>query len=129
VSTFHLFAYGTLRRGGDAARRLAGCEFAGTGTVGGTLYDIDGRFPALLLYGDAPVHGDIWRCPAELLLELDRYEGVADGLFIRKGVTAEAGHETVPCWVYTAGPALSRKLLPDRRIASGEWRPHGVGRA
>lgn len=128
MGTFHLFTYGTLRPGGGAEARLEGCEYAGPATVGGTLYDIDGRFPALLLYGDSPVHGDVWRCPAALLQELDGYEGVADGLFMRRGVTVDAGDYTVPCWAYTAGPALSRRLLPDRRIESGDWRNRGSGR-
>jgi hypothetical protein len=29
---------------------------------------------------------------------------------------------TVPCWAYTAGPALSRELVPASRIAGGRWR-------
>jgi gamma-glutamylcyclotransferase (GGCT)/AIG2-like uncharacterized protein YtfP len=87
------------------------------------LYDIDGRFPALLLYGNAPVQGDVWRCPADRLLRLDDYEGVDDGLFVRRAVEVVTDRGMLPCWVYTAGPALARKLLPDWRIASGAWRP------
>lgn len=121
MSGFNLFVYGTLRRGGAAHDRLAGCQHAGDGTVGGVLYDIDGRFPALLLYGDARVHGEIWRCPPDMLLQFDRYEDVAGGLFRRRGVEAAGENGVVPCWIYTAGPALSRKLQPDRRIRSGRW--------
>jgi gamma-glutamylcyclotransferase (GGCT)/AIG2-like uncharacterized protein YtfP len=119
--SFNLFVYGTLRRGGPAHDRLAGCEHVGEGKVGGVLYDIDGRFPALLHYGETPVYGEIWRCPAELLLQLDRFEGVDSGLFRRRGIEVETERGEVPCWTYTAGPALSRKLQPDRRIRSGRW--------
>ena len=39
MSTFNLFAYGTLRGGA----RLPGCRRVGGATVRGTLYDIDGE--------------------------------------------------------------------------------------
>jgi gamma-glutamylcyclotransferase (GGCT)/AIG2-like uncharacterized protein YtfP len=119
--TFNLFVYGTLRRGDVAEDVLHGCDWLGEATVAGVLYDIDGRFPALLLYGDALVHGELWRCPAALLPELDAYEGAADGLFRRVGVEVTAGDEAVACWTYAAGPALSRRLVSERRVASGRW--------
>lgn len=117
----NIFVYGTLRRGGTAHDRLRGCAYVADATVGGTLYDIDGRYPALLLYGDAPVRGEVWSCPAELLPELDAYEGVADGLFRRVGVEATAADGLLPCWTWTAGPALARKLVPDARLARASW--------
>lgn len=127
MSTFNLFAYGTLRPGHpQAGRLLAGCTHVGAGQVGGYLYDIDGKYPALLLYGDAPVHGDIWRCPAELLLRLDEYEGHPEGLFRRVAVEARGSAGRVPCWAYVAGPALSRRLVPGRRIAGGRWPVGGL---
>lgn len=118
-ATFHLFVYGTLRSNGPAAERLEGCEMVAETTVLGTLFDIDGRFPALMLYGDTAVRGEVWRCPSSLLLHLDEYEGADRGLFRRVGVIA-AG---LPCWTYVAGPALTRKLTPARRVDTGEWRP------
>lgn len=122
MSTFNLFVYGTLQRGGAAHDQLRGCALLGYAAVGGTLYEIDGRFPALLLYGDAPVRGEVWRCPAALLPQLDAYEGREHGLFRRVGVEATASSgDLLPCWVYTAGPALSRKLLPGARLPDGVW--------
>ncbi|HSJ10994.1 MAG TPA: gamma-glutamylcyclotransferase family protein [Longimicrobiales bacterium] len=121
---FNLFVYGTLRAGGGAAELLAGCERVGEGAVSGMLYDIDGRFPAIVLYGDAPVPGEIWRCPATMLLGLDAYEGTADGLFRRVGIEVKTTDGTaIPCWVYVAGPALSRKLLPTAHLPGGVWTP------
>jgi gamma-glutamylcyclotransferase (GGCT)/AIG2-like uncharacterized protein YtfP len=121
VSTFNLFAYGTLAQGSAAESLLEGCDLVGDGVVRGILYDINGRFPAVVLYGAAPVHGRIWRCPADLLLKLDEYEGTAQGLFRRVALDVEhdAGH--MPCWLYTAGPALSRQLTAERRIDGGRW--------
>lgn len=116
---FHLFTYGSLRSTRPQARTLlGGCEPVGTGTVRGTLYDV-GDYPALLLDGDDPVRGEIWRCPADLLLELDRYEGVKDGLFRRAAVKVE----DTACWIYVAGPRLGPRLVPEARLQSGEWNP------
>src|SRR5690606_29864245 len=128
MSQFNLFVYGTLRgdhRTGEPVGPLAGCTRVAQGTVGGTLYSIDGRFPALIRYGDDPVQGEIWRCPADLLLKLDEYEGVASGLFRRVAMEIEADNGAwVPCWLYTAGPALSQHLKPSNRVASGTWQVH-----
>jgi gamma-glutamylcyclotransferase (GGCT)/AIG2-like uncharacterized protein YtfP len=120
---FHLFVYGTLRREGAASKLLAGCEYVGPATVGGTLYDIGGRFPALLLYGKEPVRGEIWLCPFERLAQLDAYEGVERGLFRRAGLEVDG----IPCWTYVAGPAVARELTPDRCIPAGDWLLHTAG--
>ena len=110
---FNLFVYGTLRGNGAAADRLAGASMIGKGVVRGTLYDIDGEYPALMLYGDMPVEGEIWHVPsAAMLARVDEYEGVAQGLFRRKAITV-AGHA---CWVYVAGHALAPRLTAERRI-------------
>lgn len=111
---FHLFAYGTLRAGTTAAARmLDGCTHVCTASVAGTLYDIDGEYSALILYGETPVPGDVWHVPdSARLQELDEYEGVGNGLFRRIGV--EVGE--LACWAYVAGPALAHRLTPERRI-------------
>jgi|SRR5688572_2304059 len=114
---FHLFVYGTLRSNGGASHRLINCKLLGRATVGGVLYDMDGEYPVLVLYGNNPVQGEVWLCPFETLAALDEYEGVDTGLFRRVGVEAlmENG-STQGCWIYVAGPKLSRKLTPARRI-------------
>src|SRR5262245_40256373 len=116
---FHLFVYGTLRSGGSATNQLVDAERIGEATVGGVLYDIDGEYPALIVYGKTPVPGEVWRCPAALLSELDEYERIESGLFRRIGVevTLSDGSK-VPCWVYVAGPRLAAKLTPARRVDS-----------
>lgn len=111
---FHLFVYGTLRGGGEV---LDGCTRVGAASVPGMLYRADDRYPALLLHGDAPVRGEVWSCPVEVLPRLDAWEGIAQGLFRRVGVTIEG----LGCWAYVAGPALARRLTPQSRIPSGEW--------
>jgi gamma-glutamylcyclotransferase (GGCT)/AIG2-like uncharacterized protein YtfP len=116
---FHLFVYGTLRSNGAGAALLADGALAGSGSVGGVLYDIDGAYPAMIVYGNTPVPGEVWRCPAGLLAQLDEYEGVAEGLFRRIGVNVNmTDGSTLGCWTYVAGPRLSRKLTSARRIES-----------
>lgn len=109
---FHLFTYGSLRSGSDASRTLLdGCGRIGEGVVRGTLYDV-GEYPALLLSGDGEVRGEIWRCPPERLVVLDRYEAVAEGLFRRAAVRIDGR----ACWVYVAGPRLGPRLVPANRV-------------
>ena len=115
---FHLFAYGTLRTGGEAAVRLAGCVHVKEASIEGTLYDLT-EYPALLLYGATPVRGEIWRCPSPLLARLDEYEGVDRGLFRRVARMVDE----FACWIYVAGPSLARQLTPDRRLSHGDWQP------
>jgi gamma-glutamylcyclotransferase (GGCT)/AIG2-like uncharacterized protein YtfP len=122
-ATTHIFVYGTLMEGGGATALLRGCVRVGPGTVRGTLYDLDGEFPVLMLAGPDRIHGEVWRCPAGVLLELDRYEGVAAGLFRR--VAVQVGPHA--CWSYVAGPRLGRRLTPDRRISGGRWQPADPG--
>jgi gamma-glutamylcyclotransferase (GGCT)/AIG2-like uncharacterized protein YtfP len=114
---FHLFVYGTLRSTGSAAARMAECELIGAATVGGVLYDIDGAYPALIVYGNTPVAGEVWRCPPAMLPMLDEYEDVASGLFRRIAVEVQmADGQRQGCWAYVAGPRLARKLTGARRI-------------
>ena len=108
---FHLFVYGTLRGSGRASGLLDACERVREAAVQGTLYDV-GDYPALLLSGNDRVTGEIWRCPADLLPRLDRYELVDQRLFRRVG--ARIGG--LPCWVYVAGPALGTGLRPGARL-------------
>jgi gamma-glutamylcyclotransferase (GGCT)/AIG2-like uncharacterized protein YtfP len=113
----HLFVYGTLRRGAGASHLLAGCRLLGEASVTGRLYDVAGRYPALVLEGDGPVWGEVWAVPDRVLAALDRYEGVGEGLFAR--VRVEAGGSA--CWTYVAGPALRPRLRPEAALRSGRW--------
>jgi gamma-glutamylcyclotransferase (GGCT)/AIG2-like uncharacterized protein YtfP len=117
--TFHLFVYGTLLRGGAANALLDSCERVRPAAVAGTLYDVGGEYPALMLYGESPVRGEIWRCPNDLLPRLDTFEGVGEQLFRRVAVAVEG----TPCWTYVAGPAIARELTPSRRLPDGVWEP------
>jgi gamma-glutamylcyclotransferase (GGCT)/AIG2-like uncharacterized protein YtfP len=115
--SIHIFVYGTLRAGRAAADLLRDAVAVGSATVRGTLYDIDGAYPALVLAGTDEVHGEIWRCSPQRLFELDNYESLGEGLFRRTAVRVG----DIACWTYVAGPALAPRLTPDRRLPQGEW--------
>jgi len=118
ASWVHVFVYGTLRSGHSANAMLDGCQHVGEGSVGGVLYDLD-DYPALMLYGSEPVRGEVWCCPPELIGRLDEYEGVERGLFRRVAVAVGE----FACWTWVAGPAIARRLTPERRLDQGDWRP------
>jgi len=118
-----VFLYGTLRRGGSAADLLRGCTPLGPATVRGRLYDL-GAYPALILDpAGHPVHGEVWECPAQLVGQLDRYEGTAGGLFER----VEVAIRRRPCYVYMAGPALRPRLRDAPLLTGGRWPVSGDG--
>lgn len=100
-----------------ANQLLRGCHCMGPVSIEGMLYDIDGRYPALVLSGGTLVHGEQWSGDDDLLTQLDDYEGVGQGLFRRTTVQVD-GH---PCWVYVAGPLLEPRLTYARIVLSGDW--------
>lgn len=114
---FHLFVYGTLKRGQPNADLLVGAEWLGPATVPGMLYNIDGEHPALVVYGHAAVQGEVWKCHVDLLPTIDSYESVESGLFRRTGISVlmEDGREK-GCWTYVAGPRITHKLTPATRV-------------
>ena len=118
MSGFHLFVPAVPGSAAFHGGLPGGCELIATGRVQGTLYDLANPGRVLLLYGDTGVPGEIWRCPAEALASLDERAGTRAGVRRRvaRSVEAEAG-ERYACWLYVAGPALSRELLPDRRVS------------
>ena len=131
-----VFVYGTLRRGGSNAWRMAGATCLGAASVAGHLFRVS-WYPALVLDPvSGPVAGELWQVSPSLLEELDRFEGVsADGaggeyrrlraaLRLADGSAAEAW-----VWEWSAGvEGLSR-------IEGGDWlgarnsfrRPSGGG--
>lgn len=109
---FHLFVHHDLPPALNAAGETGIAERVGEGEVAGTEYDIGGGERALALAGPGRVKGEVWRCPVELLAELDRDERVVDRLLRRVGV--QVGE--YPCWAYVVGPKLAPRLVPGRRL-------------
>jgi len=82
-----LFVYGTLKRGCSNHRYLADQRFLGLArtTPGYRLYDLGG-YPGIVAQsadGEGVV-GEVWSVEDETLSELDRFEGVHEGLYRRE---------------------------------------------
>lgn len=122
-----LFVYGTLRRGGsnDIARMAPGAAFAGAGRLRGRLYDVNGRWPALVLDGNAGwVSGELYLVAPCDWPALDELENTVTpqnphGHYFKVSATVESvGAAATLATVYTANPATTRLI---NLIASGDW--------
>ena len=108
MSGIHVFIYDERLDTSDIAQ-----ETVRTATVQGTLFDVDGVGPALLLSGQDRISGEVRRVTPAALDSLDRLARVGEGLYRRVGVQVGG---TTPCWTWVAGPALAPKLVPARRV-------------
>ena len=121
-----LFVYGTLRRGGsnDIARIAPGAMFVSVARVRGRVYDVNGRWPSLVLDDNAGwVTGEIYRVPAHAWTALDALEDPvtpkrSDGAYFKVEAEADCGGRLDGVTVYTANPAVTRLTQP---IESGDW--------
>ena len=123
----YLFVYGTLMSsfGGmmhDLVARHA--TLVGGAAFAGRLYDA-GTYPAAVPSSGASrdrVRGELYRLDphtsAELLGQLDDYEGCAEGLFRRvRATVAGDDRRPVAAWVYVYARSTARL----RCVESGDW--------
>ena len=121
-----LFVYGTLRRGGsnDIARIAPDAVFVSTARARGRLYDVNGRWPSLVLDDSAGwVTGEIYRVPPQAWAALDALEDPAtperpDGAYFKVEAEVHSGGNAEQVIVYTANPANTRLTL---LIEAGDW--------
>ena len=91
MTTRRLFVYGSLKRGFRHHRVLGGAPFAGSvRTARGFHLVMQGEYPALVREGEGYVEGELFLVTAELLVELDQFEGCPD-LYQRELVPLEDG--------------------------------------
>ena len=101
-----LFAYGQLQPGIRPPRTM---RRAWPDRVRGELFDL-GRYPAAVRIGATAGSfcGHVIEIDASELAELDAFEGVDEGLYLRVTTTTEAG---CPVWIYEYArplPAVAR---------------------
>jgi gamma-glutamylcyclotransferase (GGCT)/AIG2-like uncharacterized protein YtfP len=98
-----VFVYGTLKRGGSNHFFLAGQQFLGEARTqpGFTLYSL-GDYPGMVRApGDtAGVTGELWGVDDACLAELDRLEGLDEGLYERVDVLLAPGASTASAQAY-----------------------------
>ncbi|MCS5691605.1 gamma-glutamylcyclotransferase [Cyanobium sp. FGCU-6] len=111
--TERVFVYGSLRRGQANHRQLLGARHEGEGTLeGADLHDL-GPFP-MAVPGSGRVQGEVFAVTRELLLALDRFEGVPR-LYKRRRRRLADGRRV---WVYL-GRAHQVRHSP--LLAEGRW--------
>ena len=93
-------------------------EGSAAAAVQGTLFDVEGVGPALMLAGNTSIPGEVRRIRASALEELDARARVREGIYRRVGV--QVGE--TPCWAWVAGPKLAPRLATGRRSRGGEGR-------
>jgi len=97
-----VFVYGTLKRGGDNHRILAGQHFVGPARTEPAfhLYLLDG-YPGMV--AQAPglsVEGELWEVDPSCLERLDALEGTESGLYARVQIHLLPPHAGVAAETY-----------------------------
>ena len=110
-----VFVYGTLRNGEAATHALEGYAMV-------AYEGKDFKFPYAIPNGDRAVYGNIIEVDDADLEQLDKYENVRGGLYVRQRVLVEDIREEVrpwadeeEVWAYIAGPSLFNA------VESGDW--------
>ena len=114
-----VFVYGTLKRGGSNHRFLAGQQFLGEARTapGYTLYAL-GDYPGMVRAANdqTGVTGEIWAIDATCLDQLDKLEGVAEGLYERVPVKLSPPFADQPVETY-----LYLRDLTGRPVIGSIW--------
>jgi gamma-glutamylaminecyclotransferase len=98
----HVFVYGTLKRGGENHRVLAGQGFVGAARTepGYRLYQLDG-YPGMVAAAPGlAISGELWEVDAACLARLDELEGTAEGLYARVPVRLLPPHAAIAAETY-----------------------------
>lgn len=123
-----VFVYGTLRRGASNHFRMKGAELVGPATVGGKLFRID-WYPGLRPDPEGPaVSGEVYKVSAQLLVELDEFEGAAGEVadeFRRVEAIATLASDPAPrmVWLWEYAGSMEGCI----RIPGGDWLAPGEG--
>ena len=103
----YLFVYGTLKQGFSRHKFIfeASMQLVGTARAHGVLYELPRKaYPAARFEkSEMTVEGELYRIPAErssVLDQIDVEEGVPEGLYARRLITARVGDVEYPSWAY-----------------------------
>jgi gamma-glutamylcyclotransferase (GGCT)/AIG2-like uncharacterized protein YtfP len=119
-----VFVYGTLMRGMPQGALLAHLPREDA-WMHGRLYRMPAGYPAIVPGGGGRVYGELVRDVDERLMAvLDRYEGVAEGLYVREERDVLVGLLRRPAFVWIGVDPVRRG---GRLLKTGRWR-HTVRR-
>lgn len=120
-----VFVYGTLKVGGKFARHYDPHRLSTKpGTIKGTMFDILGSFPGVVLNGETVISGEVheYSNPEKVVPSLDNLEGFngdnnPNNLYNKEVilVTTDEGEEL--CQVYT----FARDTEKYKEVKTGVW--------
>ncbi|MEM5639635.1 gamma-glutamylcyclotransferase family protein [Bacillus zanthoxyli] len=119
---YHVFVYGTLRRGQTNAHYMQGatCIADGAWTYG-ELFDTNEGYPAMICANEVKVYGEVYEVNDDVLHKLDEleeYTGNAEtDLYDRITQTVYVADTEIHAYVYIA---QDKKMLK-KVIDSGDW--------
>lgn len=122
MSDTYAFVYGTLLTGQPADGYLAGLR-RWPATTRGLLYRAPAGYPALVHSVDGDViHGEVVRLdgPARLPV-LDLYEGVPEGLYVRRRIPVESMGRPGEAWAWIVDADTARRR-GYVALRTGDWR-------
>ena len=120
----HLFVYGTLMRGEDREGLVAQFEARPAHTLG-QLWRVPAGYPALAFNPQGePVAGEVLALDnASVLMVLDLYEGVGEGLYSRIKIPIQTDTGTELAWAYVMSPSQLREA-GCVRLKLSDWRDY-----
>lgn len=130
-ATRHAFVYGTLRQGddNDITRLRPAPRFVGRATIKGRMYHL-GRYPGVLLGGQADVVGEVYEIAPELERVLDEIEELypqQTNEYFKRELPVSVSGAVVQCIVYEINPDFvqGRPLIADGDWVRSRHMPHG----
>ncbi|MDA7862008.1 gamma-glutamylcyclotransferase [Akkermansiaceae bacterium] len=116
-----IFVYGALRKGASNDWRMKKARWLGPSEVEGTLLKID-WYPGLVLGSGGLVRGEVYEISAELLSELDAFEGIGleddrNGEYHRVRKEVSLDDTPTEVWIYEWLKGIEDYEV----VASGDW--------
>ena len=116
-----IFVYGALRKGASNDWRMKDARWLGPAKVEGTLLKID-WYPGLVLGLGGWVKGEVYEIGAELLKELDEFEGIElederNGEYHRVKREVLLDGSPTEVWIYE----WLKELEGFEVVSSGDW--------
>lgn len=116
---YHIFVYGTLKRGYSNSYL---CENSITNidaTIKGTMFDSNFGYPILTLEGDYEIKGQIITIPKQQIFYFDQLEGYPD-YYQRKQIKVDVNGRNYNCFIYYM--QKDSQILKNKKIVKeGVW--------
>lgn len=113
-----LFCYGSLKKDGDAHHMLGNATFRGKAVTRPSyrLYHVS-WFPGMVRGPDegGGVHGELYEVPDEAWADLDEYECVDEGLFVRAEIEMNDGTKA---FTYLYNHSVEGR----KEVKNGSWK-------